>query len=163
MKTQSAHIGEAWSHCRDNAKGVSAEDGRELFHITKVEYLPPSKAHIKRLKRARPDVVTSHKRKPIPQVKRRAFNRERETVLDIVAILRPNFVAETRLGAAKAFAHDKPECLALNIPPDCDEPRIAYCNLREHVHYSCICVEAFSVRRRAYTQSHVQIQMRTEM
>lgn len=91
-----------------------------------VEYVPPSKAHMKRLKRARPEVVTSHKRKPIPQVKRRAFNRERDVVLDIVAILRPNFAAEKRLGAAKAFAHDKPECLALNIPPDCDEPRIAY-------------------------------------
>lgn len=90
MQTQSSQFGESWAYVRDNAVGVSANDGRELFHITKVEFLPPSKAHLKRLSRARP-ISTPIRRKPTPENPSFvALNHRRCLALNILAINSPN-------------------------------------------------------------------------
>ena len=70
MKTQSAQFGEAYAHVRDKYVGLGEAEARELFHICQVEYVAPSKAHIKRLKRARPEIVAA--RKPIAKPQRPA-------------------------------------------------------------------------------------------
>lgn len=67
MKTQSAQFGEAWGHVRDNYVGLGEAEARELFHICQVEYMPPSKAHRKRLAKPRPRVIKAHAKPDKPQ------------------------------------------------------------------------------------------------
>lgn len=98
MQTQSRHIGEQWSHIRDHqSRGISESDARELFHITRVEYQPPSKAHLKRLKRERLAVTVARRMPPRDKPEVRAHNATRAKALDIVAINNPHKAA-ARLG-----------------------------------------------------------------
>lgn len=95
MFTQSSQFGENWSHIRDTAKGISEDDGRELFHITKVEFQPPSKAKRKRIARAQnqPAFVLKKRKLPSPKIAeaRLRDNQSRKTADAVVRILRPHF------------------------------------------------------------------------
>lgn len=95
MKTQASQFGENFAYVRDNYKGVSESDARELFHICQVEYLPPSKAHIKRLKRRRPLVLKSRPTPPKPQ-KAAAITKAAAQGRAIAAINSPNIVKANR-------------------------------------------------------------------
>lgn len=114
MITQSRHIGEQWTQVRDNLdRGISRDDARELLHITKIEFQPPSKAHLKRLRRDRPVIVVKS-RKPAPdKPQNRALNATRSRALDIVAINNPHKAA-ARLGkTSEMFRTKRPE----PVPP----------------------------------------------
>jgi hypothetical protein len=93
--TQAAVIGEVWSHIRDTQFGETEKSANELRHICRLEFEPPSKAHLKRVKRPRPVVVTLKPREPDLSA-RQHYNHVGRDALDIVAILRPNYVALKR-------------------------------------------------------------------
>lgn len=134
MFTQSGQIGEQWSHIRDfQDRGISRDDGRELFHITKVEFQAPSKAHLKRLARPRPMVVVKRRAAPVAKPQNERFNAVRAQALEIVAINNPHAAAK-RLGklsqmfSAKHPSHPfvpaKPQAAPVAKPrdPDCAVP-----------------------------------------
>lgn len=60
----SPEIGEIWGHCRDNLKGTTPLAQYQIECLQR-DYLPPDKAHIKRLKKCRPLVLIARP-KPAP-------------------------------------------------------------------------------------------------
>lgn len=90
--TQAKQFGESWSYIRDfQNRGVSQDDARELLHITRIEFAPPSRAHVKRLKRERPTVLTLKRRDPLPDAAHVAYNQRDRDAKAIVRLLKPDF------------------------------------------------------------------------
>jgi hypothetical protein len=74
--TQAAEFGEAWGFIRDfGNRGISERDANDLHHICNVEFAPASKAHVKRIKRARPMITLTVKPREVADPARLAHNR----------------------------------------------------------------------------------------
>lgn len=58
--SQSEQFGEAWAYLRDNARPVVPDD---VYYLREIRAdMPPSRAHIKRLKKSRPEIVPTKPR-----------------------------------------------------------------------------------------------------
>jgi hypothetical protein len=92
MQTQSSEFGKLWGVSRDVLNvGVSERDNRELFHITQVEYAPPSKAHLKRLARVRAIVEQRRISAKQPDPVRLEYNERDMFIKTVARAIRPDY------------------------------------------------------------------------
>lgn len=110
--SQSEQFHEAWAYLRDNAKPVEPHDVWDLRVVR--EQLPPSKAHIKRLQRARPVVTIARRKPPIDQTPRVKMIEAMNYGLIISKMVRPNY----HKGAAPVARVHAEQGQALPLTPD---------------------------------------------
>lgn len=78
----SVEIGQVWSYTRDCLRGTTPLAQYQIECLQR-DYLPPSKAHLKRLAKARPFVLKARPAKSIDQSPRRAFVDAHHTSLEV--------------------------------------------------------------------------------
>jgi hypothetical protein len=90
--TQSAVIGELWTHIRDTQFGATPREAHALLHICKIEFLPATPEHRKRLRKVRLEIIPRGPAIPkAPDPVRLRGNQIDLAARDIVRITRPDF------------------------------------------------------------------------
>lgn len=102
-----ASLGEAWGHLRDTLKPTTPYAAECLACARTFE--PPSKAHLKRLKRLRLAVTPVREPKPIDTTPRKRINEAMAYGREIERLLKPNSTAPAQplpRGALPEYARE---------------------------------------------------------